>query len=450
MIDNKKSEIEKNKCHVLRINGMKCVSCEAIIEEELNNLDGIKVYKVDSKSQTAILSSDKEIDLNLIQKSLLRLGYEASFDSTIKEIKQKANAEQWFWSFVLVGVIYLVYKLISFIDLGFSAFDMSNVTLSVAFMIGIVASMSTCLTVVGAVIVSFAAKYQSKGTFFQANVKPHFLFHAGRLVAFTIFGGLLGLLGSWFSLSVTFTAIFTIVIALILAWLGLQIIGLAPSLSSFGFHLPRGIMKYWNKVKNSNHPLVPVLLGGMTFFLPCGFTQSMQLFAIASGNMITGALTMLFFALGTMLILLGIGITTTKFKNYKSLIITNAIGIIVIIFAYFTLSSGLAMMGFNLNPFVTSETQASITENNVQEIRMTVDYNGFYPNQFTLRKGVPTRWIIDGKRVSGCMDEIIVPDLNIRKKIITGENVVEFTPQIEGIISFSCWMGMVRGKFIIE
>ncbi len=450
MLKDNKSETEREQCKILRIKGMKCVSCEAIIEDELNGLDGINVHKVDSKTQTAILSSDKGIDLKIVQSKLNKLGYQASFDDSINEIKQKATFEQWFWSFAIVGLLYLVYKLVSFVDLGFDAFDMSNVTLGVALAIGIVASMSTCLAVVGAVVVSFAAKYETRGSFFQSNIKPHFLFHAGRLAAFAVFGGILGLVGSWFSPSISFTAVFTIVIALILAWLGLQIMGLMPSLSSAGFHLPKGIMKYWNKIKNSDHPLTPVLLGGMTFFLPCGFTQSMQLFAVASGSITTGALTMLFFALGTTPILLGIGIATTRFKNYKSLIINNAIGIIVIVFAFFTLSSGLAMAGISLNLSNVSGAQTSIAKNNLQEIRMTVDFDGFTPNQFVLQKGVPVRWIIDGKRVSGCTNEIIVPDLNIRKKIISGENIVEFTPQTEGTISFSCWMGMVKGKFIVK
>jgi sulfite exporter TauE/SafE/copper chaperone CopZ len=439
-----------DSCKILHIKGMKCISCEAIIADELKDVAGLTVHEVDSKSQRAVLSFDGEMDVKLIKDKLNKLGYQASFDDKIVEVKQKVTIEQWFWSLVIVGGIYILYKLISFVDLGFNAFDMSNVTLGVAFIIGIVASMSTCLAIVGAVVVSFAARYESRGTFFQSNVKPHLLFHAGRLSAFLIFGALLGFIGSWFSLSASFMGWFTIIIAIILIWLGLQILGFAPSLSSVGLHLPRGIMKQWNQVKNSNHPLAPIVLGGMTFFLPCGFTQSMQLFAIASGSIWIGALTMMFFALGTTPVLLGIGIATTKFKNLKSVVLNNVIGMVVMIFAFFTLSSGLAMAGINLDLARESSAQQSIENKNYQEIRMTVDYNGFTPNQFILQKGVPVRWIIDGKQVSGCTNEIIVPDLNIRKKITSGENIVEFTPQTEGVISFSCWMGMVRGKFIVK
>jgi sulfite exporter TauE/SafE/copper chaperone CopZ len=438
------------KCKTLYIQGMHCVSCETIISDELKEIDGVIVHEVSSKKQTAILSSDKDIDVKQVEAKLEKLGYKASFESRPESVKQKANAEQWFWSFAVVGGLYLAYKLFSFMNLGFAALDMSNVTFGVAFFIGVVASMSTCLAVVGAVVVSFAAKFESKGTFYDANVKPHVLFHAGRMLTFFVLGAFLGYVGSWFSLSGSFMGWFTIVIAMILGWLGLQILGFAPSLTSVGIHMPKGVMKYWNRVKESDHPLSPMLLGGITFFLPCGFTQSMQLFAVASGSALIGGLTLLFFALGTAPILLGIGIATTRFKNLKSVVFTNVIGIVVMVFAFYTLSSGLAVAGVNLDVAGKAGATEAVANNNIQEITMTVDTKGFTPNIFKLKKGVPVRWVINGSQISGCTSEIIVPELGINKKLVKGRNVVEFTPDKMGTIGFSCWMGMVRGKFIVE
>ena len=48
------------------------------------------------------------------------------------------------------------------------------------------------------------------------------------------------------------------------------------------------------------HTFTPALVGGATFFLPCGFTQAMQLYAVSTGSAVSGSLTMLFFALGTL------------------------------------------------------------------------------------------------------------------------------------------------------
>lgn len=31
-----------------------------------------------------------------------------------------------------------------------------------------------------------------------------------------------------------------------------------------------------------------------------------------------------------------------------------------------------------------------------------------------------------------------------------GENVIEFTPEKEGVYTYSCWMGMITGKIYVE
>ena len=35
-------------------------------------------------------------------------------------------------------------------------------------------------------------------------------------------------------------------------------------------------------------------------------------------------------------------------------------------------------------------------------------------------------------------------------KIKPGLQTIEFTPDEEGVISFSCWMGMITGKFVVK
>jgi plastocyanin domain-containing protein len=64
-----------------------------------------------------------------------------------------------------------------------------------------------------------------------------------------------------------------------------------------------------------------------------------------------------------------------------------------------------------------------------------------------LRAGVPTRWIIDGDQMSGCLSVIQVPKLKIQRRLVPGQNVVEFTPPTVGDLNFSCGMGMYSGVF---
>jgi len=245
-------------------------------------------------------------------------------------------------------------------------------------------------------------------------------------------------------------ALFTILIGLVLIWLALNILGFLPSLTSIGIKMPKIGIKFWTRLKESKHAITPVILGGFTFFLPCGFTQSMQLFALSSGSFITGAMTLFLFALGTSPMLIGLGITTTRFKNMKIVVLQKVIGIIILLFALYTTSSGLVLAGINVNFSSNRNYNSAVTEEGIQIINMTVDYNGYNPSIFKLKKDIPVKWIINGKQVSGCTNEIMVQSLNIREPIKQGENIIEFTPKKPGIIGFSCWMGMVRGKFIVE
>jgi len=96
------------------------------------------------------------------------------------------------------------------------------------------------------------------------------------------------------------------------------------------------------------------------------------------------------------------------------------------------------------------ETLKKTEQLSVQTVEMHITYEGFKPNVFNIKKGIPVKWIIYGDQISSCTNKIIVPSLNISKSVVSGENVVNFTPSNSGTIDFSCWMGMVRGKFIVE
>ena len=89
-------------------------------------------------------------------------------------------------------------------------------------------------------------------------------------------------------------------------------------------------------------------------------------------------------------------------------------------------------------------------QSSMQVVEMHITYDGFKPNVFNVKKDIPVKWIIYGDQISSCTNKIIVPSLNISKSIAAGENVINFTPNTSGTIDFSCWMGMVRGKFVVN
>lgn len=97
----------------------------------------------------------------------------------------------------------------------------------------------------------------------------------------------------------------------------------------------------------------------------------------------------------------------------------------------------------------TIKTAKAPDQSGYQTIRMNVTYGGFIPNKFVLKKGVPVKWVIDGQGLTGCNSAIKVPSLGLSFDVKQGIQTIEFTPEDEGNIQWSCRMGMMKGVFVV-
>jgi hypothetical protein len=200
-------------------------------------------------------------------------------------------------------------------------------------------------------------------------------------------------------------------------------------------------------------PAGSMLLGALTFFLPCGFTQAMQAAAVASGHFLSGAIIMAVFAIGTLPGLIGVGSISAFFRGIGAKIFFKTIGVIVIAIALFNFSGGFRLTGWTL-PWSTtvtipSDQPSAQVDNGVQVVNMEQSASGFSPNQFVVKQGIPVRWVINATNANTCSASIVVPALGIRRMLTLGENVIEFTPQNVGVIRFTCSMGMYPGQFVV-
>ena len=116
--------------------------------------------------------------------------------------------------------------------------------------------------------------------------------------------------------------------------------------------MPKFLAKHALGVSKLNHTLTPLLVGIATFFLPCGFTQSMQIYTLSTASFLKGGLTMLTFALGTLPVLAIISFSSFSIQNkYSAGIFFKTAGLIVIMFALFNLINSLAVIGL-ISPIV--------------------------------------------------------------------------------------------------
>jgi hypothetical protein len=105
----------------------------------------------------------------------------------------------------------------------------------------------------------------------------------------------------------------------------------------------------------------------------------------------------------------------------------------------------VARVSQKLTPTV-AETPICDTE---QTINMEVLKSRFSPNQFTLRKGIPVKWVIEGKEMNECNKTIVIPQYKMKIELKEGKQIIEFTPPESGVVPWSCWMGMIPGTFIV-
>ena len=200
--------------------------------------------------------------------------------------------------------------------------------------------------VVGGLVLSMSATFAKEGD----KIKPQLMFHVGRIISFFILGGLIGAIGTAFTLSTNATFILGLIIAIVMFILGINLLDifpwakkLQPSMPKFIAHHAHGKIKMMTKL---NHILTPLLIGIATFFLPCGFTQSMQLYTLTTGSFLAGGLTMLSFTFGTLPVLALISFSYFSIKNNsKSGIFFKSSGLIVIMFALFNLINSLVIIG---------------------------------------------------------------------------------------------------------
>jgi len=294
----------------------------------------------------------------------------------------------------------------------------SNTFLPIFLFFGLTAALSTCGALLTGIMLSLGA-----------SSTP---FLISRLIFFPIFGFILGLIGNSIKISPLNFSLFIIFISLILIINSLKMIGL-KCFQSINIRFPQKFLK-----------TSPVILGALTFFLPCGFTFTAQTLALASSRPLTGSLIMFFFVLGSTLPIFLIPISKLK----TSPVYSQSITLLILFFSLFSINSQLSIL--SIHPFslakTSSETFSQVDD--YQVIKMVATAQGYIPNSFVVKVGQPIRWIIKNSGANGCTNRIISPSLFPDQiNLISNDTTIkEFTPPTSpGIYHFSCWMGMYQG-----
>jgi len=453
---------------------MHCASCEILIEKKLLEIQNIKAVDASAtKGEVVVEYEGDRPNPERLSKIFKEENYKFSDFAAVKSRQGKAEEGKGKkTSPTLVAFNIAIFIIIAFLFLqkiGIADFlSISSKSSAMAFLgFGLLAGLSSCAALVGGIVLSMSKQWNSLYSQDQSTSKklqPHIMFNAGRLVSYTVLGGVLGLIGSRLQISPQFTAYLVVAISILMIALGLQMLGV-KAFRKFQITAPKSATRYIANEKNFQGKQMPFIMGALTFFLPCGFTITAQSLALLSGNAFQGALIMGAFAVGTVPSLFFIGLSSVKFNSKPHLAerFAKTAGFLVLFFALYNVSNQMNVLGFTGFSGVLSSAQSQTRIATVdakdlpqivdgkQVIKMTAYGSKDVPNYFKVRVGIPVRWEVTADRTAGgCNGSIISNSLFSGSiDLVPGQvSVKEFTPEKTGKFRFSCQMGMIAG--IIE
>jgi uncharacterized protein len=452
----------------LAIGGMSCANCETLIGKAFKTVPGVESVRVEQ----GYAEVDHRGNLNLaaLRRSIDQHGYSLSpLDAGIS--KQRRNSARDYAEIagilaMLVGAAFVLQHF-GLMPRGYAVSE--GMTLGLVFLIGLVASVSSCMAVTGGLLVAAAAAYNDNTpglTGFQ-RLKPHLYFNAGRILSYTLLGGAIGAVGSALTLSPEANGLLVIAASAIMIVLGLKMLGGAR----VGRILPRSFgerVHRWAATKVAGGAFT---LGALTFFLPCGFTQALQLYVLGKGSVTVGALTMFVFALGTLPALLSLSALSSFARGPFQKHFLRFAGAAVIVLGFLNIQYGVVLSGLGpdaktaatetnaatdtpVAATTTSDAPVAATQANGKQVvtMRVVDFN-YIPAVFEVKQGIPVEWRIDASEAVGCGLVLLAPGLGIRRLLSSVSTTsITFTPRRAGEFQFNCGMGMMspwEARFIV-
>lgn len=409
----------------VKIEGMHCQSCETKVIRALSKIPNVS--QVIIKNNIAHIEYQNTISTSEIIKVVTNIGYITN-ENYISENLNDLNKNIKILEFLIILIFILTFTFMINRAFGFNVFNMipkidSNATLGMLFVIGLMTSIH-CISMCGAInLIS--------STGIKTNFKRPLLYNVGRLISYTIVGGIVGFIGRVISINYHFMGIIILLASIIMLLMGLNMMGL------INFKLPQ--LKHF-KIKLIN-PFVIGLLNGL---MPCGPLQAMQLYALTTGSFISGALSMFVFALGTIPLMLLMGIGANLLNGNNKVLINKISATLVIVLSITMLNRGLVSLNINLFDLNKNDNyQVAQLYDDYQVVEIDLTYDNY--QNIIIKKDIPVKFIInvDSKYLTGCNNEIHINEFGIKKELVVGQNIVEFIPNKVGTFVYSCWMNMI-------
>jgi sulfite exporter TauE/SafE/plastocyanin domain-containing protein/copper chaperone CopZ len=438
--------------------GMTCRSCEVRISTHVGRLPNVERVSASAVKGQVVVESSAPVSAADIEKAINKAGYEIGRTPWLV-----SDPTVWATAglgVLLVAALAVVASKTGIGDLANGAGDLSQGGVLVALLLGLAAGVSTCMALVGGLVLGLSAAFGASrpaGSSAATQLRPALVFVGGRIVGYAVLGGVLGAVGASVTMPPPLTATLMIGVAIVMLLLGTRLTGISPRLAGWSPTLPMGMGNRLglggDGTASPYSDTRAASLGAASFFLPCGFTQAIQIFALSTGSPVYAAALLGTFAIGTAPGLLAVAGLPLVVPSRAKPTLLRLVGVVVIGFALLNGSAGLRLSGFSLPALVGSANAAPlpglIGADGVERFTTFQDAAGYSPANLTIYAGYPVEWTVQSSSTSTCAASLWAPGVNIRARLKKGPNTFSLPALPAGVLRYTCSMGMYAAQITV-
>lgn len=352
----------------LYIDNMTCVNCENAIERALTSAMGIEHVEASYSSGTVAITYDLDkIKLEKMEEIIEKKGYHVKREKSsnksngregrrekTKILKKPADIVNIVGIGIIILAIYIILNQFGVTNI-FNSFPIAKEGMGygMLFVIGLLTSVH-CIAMCGGICITQCApqdeKNQGQASKF-AGMRPSLLYNTGRVISYTVMGGIVGAVGSVVSFSGTMKGIVQILAGIFMVIMGLNMLNVFPWLRRLSPRMPKIFAKkIYKEREKSNSSFFIGLLNGL---MPCGPLQAMQLYALSTGEPIKGAFSMFLFSIGTFPLMFAFGALSSFLSKKFNGKVMKASAVLVLVLGVFMFHSGATLSVQVVEPFLT-------------------------------------------------------------------------------------------------
>ena len=216
---------DQPQTYTFYVHGMHCNACVLMTESELGDLPNVceAHASLATHSVTVVGDFGDKTKEQIAEELTVPVGPHGYTISVEPPQKKSTMWSDFKYAIPIAGAFLLLFLALQKMGIV-NLVNAGNVTYGTAFVIGIIASLSTCMAVVGGLVLSMSATFAKEGD----KLRPQLMFHGGRIVAFFLLGGLIGGIGTVFTLNTQATFVLSFVIGVVMLILGINLLDTFP------------------------------------------------------------------------------------------------------------------------------------------------------------------------------------------------------------------------------